>query len=89
LAALSDKYQREGWKFWEEDLEFILAKTEIIDLTTEIAIKAGKTKKEMRKSHLNFGLVDARIDLLRNNKERTNYLLNPTSDSTALQVIIP
>jgi hypothetical protein len=40
LAELSDNYQREGWVFWEEDLEFILAKTKIIDLTKEIAIKA-------------------------------------------------
>jgi len=61
LAELSDKYQREGWKFWEEDLEFILSKTEIIDLTKEIAIKAGETKKEMRKNHPNFGLADAII----------------------------
>jgi predicted nucleic acid-binding protein len=61
LAELSDKYHREGWKFWEEDLEFILAKTEIIDLTKEIAIKAGETKKMMRNSHPNFGLADAII----------------------------
>jgi hypothetical protein len=27
--------------------------------------------------------------LLRNNKERTNYRLNPTADSTTLQVIVP
>ncbi len=29
LAELSDKYHREGWKFWEEDLEFVLAKAKI------------------------------------------------------------
>jgi predicted nucleic acid-binding protein len=61
LAELSDKYHREGWKFWEEDLEFILSKTEIIDLTKEIAIKAGETKKKMRRGHPNFGLADAII----------------------------
>jgi predicted nucleic acid-binding protein len=61
LAELSDKYHREGWKFWEDDLEFILAKTEIIDLTKEIAIKAGEIKKMMRNSHPNFGLADAII----------------------------
>jgi len=61
LAELSDKYKREGWKFWEEDLEFILAKTKIIDLTKEIAITAGETKKKMRKNHPNFGLADAII----------------------------
>jgi predicted nucleic acid-binding protein len=33
----------------------------LIDLTKEIAIKAGETKKEMRKSHPNFGLADAII----------------------------
>ena len=61
LAELSDKYHREGWKYWEEDLEFILAKTEIVDLTKEIAIRAGKTKMMMRKRHPNFGLADAII----------------------------
>lgn len=33
----------------------------LIDLTKEIAIKAGKTKKEMRRSHPNSGLADAII----------------------------
>jgi len=61
LAELSDKYHREGWKYWEDDLEFIFAKTKIVDLTKEIAIKAGETKKEMRRSHPNFGLADAII----------------------------
>jgi hypothetical protein len=32
LAELSDKYHREGWKFWEKDLRFIVSKTKIIDL---------------------------------------------------------
>lgn len=40
-------------------VKFILAKTEIIDLTKEIAIKAGEIKKMMRNSHPNFGLADA------------------------------
>lgn len=61
LAELSNKYHREGWSFWEEDLEFILAKTEIIGLSKEIAIKAGQTKMLMRISHPNFGLADAII----------------------------
>ena len=48
-------------KFWEEDLELILAKTEIIGLSKEIAIKAGETKMLMRINHPNFGLADAII----------------------------
>jgi len=61
LAELSDKYHREGWKFWEKDLRFIVSKTKIIGLTKEIAIKAGEAKKKMRKNHPNFGLADAII----------------------------
>jgi predicted nucleic acid-binding protein len=61
LAELSDKYHREGLTFWEQDLEFIMSVTEILDLTKEIAIKVGKTKKMMRKNHPNFGLADTII----------------------------
>lgn len=61
IAELSAKYHRENWTFWEEDYQFILANSLIVDLTHEIAKLAGKTRQEMRKFVKDFGLVDAII----------------------------
>ena len=61
IAELSAKYHKEKWEFWEEDLQFILARSVIFDLTLDIASSAGKTKMNMRKERPNFGLSDAII----------------------------
>ena len=61
IAELSAKYHKEGWDFWKSDLQFIIAKSVIFDLTLEIASTAGKTRKDMRKEKPNFGLADAII----------------------------
>ncbi|MDI6708766.1 MAG: type II toxin-antitoxin system VapC family toxin [Candidatus Thermoplasmatota archaeon] len=61
LAELSDKYFREGYKIWERDLNFILAKTTIVELTKDIAVRAGKTKNIQRKNRPDFGMADAII----------------------------
>lgn len=61
IAELSAKYNREGWEFWEEDLQFILAKSIISELTLEIAVNAGETRNKIRKKKKGFGLADAII----------------------------
>ena len=62
IAELSAKYHREEWDFWEEDLQFIIAKSVIIDLSLDIAVNSGKTRKTMRKNNRpHFGLADAMI----------------------------
>jgi predicted nucleic acid-binding protein len=61
IAELSAKYHKEGWDFWDKDLQFIMSKSVIFDLTLEIASSAGKTRKDLRKEKPNFGLADAII----------------------------
>jgi predicted nucleic acid-binding protein len=61
LAELSDKYFREGCKSWDQDLRFILAKSDLAELTKDIAINSGRTKNLIRKTSPDFGLADAII----------------------------
>ncbi len=41
LAELSDKYHRMGWPSRERDLEFVLSRSAILELTQDIALRAG------------------------------------------------
>ena len=58
LAEFSDKCARDG-RDLEPFLRFIQAKAAILPLDLEIAIKAGKLKKELRKVSNNISLADA------------------------------
>lgn len=58
LAELSDKCSRENRDFHPLAL-LIQTKTVIIPLTSDIAIKAGKLKQELRKTSKNISLADA------------------------------
>ena len=58
LAELSDKCAREG-RDVEPFIRFIQAHAVIIPVTLEIAVRAGKRKKELRKSCSNISLADA------------------------------
>jgi len=59
IAELSDKYHREGWTAWPEDLLFITARTVVFDLGLKIASEAGRLKSEVRRKNSGFGLADA------------------------------
>ncbi len=61
IAELSDKYEREDWKTWETDLDFVLSNSAVAELSVEIASKAGRTKNTMRKQQPDFGIADAII----------------------------
>mgnify|MGYP001608295886 FL=1 len=60
IAELSEKYEREGKKF-EEDFNFIISQTKIINLNSEIALLSGKLNFENKKKIKNWGMADAII----------------------------
>ena len=62
VAELSDKYYREGLiDEWEDRYKFIISKSNIIQLTMEIAKNAGPRKWKLRKTIEKIGLADAII----------------------------
>lgn len=60
LAELSEKYKREN-KDFSEDYNFIVSKSEIIDLSGDIALAAGEINFENKKKIKNWGMSDAVI----------------------------
>ncbi len=60
LAELNEKYKREGRNF-EEDSEFIMSKTKIVNVNTEIALAAGDINFQNKKSIKNWGMADSII----------------------------
>src|SRR3989344_5609923 len=60
IAELSEKYKRENINF-EEDFNFIMSSTKIINLNIEIALSAGKINFENKKKIKNWGMADAII----------------------------
>lgn len=60
IAELSEKYKREN-KDFEEDLNFIFGRTKILNLNTEIALKAGEINFEHKKKIKNWGMSDSII----------------------------
>ena len=62
IAELSDKYYREGLTDeWEGRYKFIISKSNIIQLTMEIAKNAGPRKWKLRETIEKIGLADAII----------------------------
>lgn len=60
IAELSEKYKRENKKF-DEDFNFIIATTKIVDLNSEIALMAGEINYENKKKIKNWGMADSII----------------------------
>ena len=60
IAELSEKYEREN-KSFEEDFNFIISQTKIIQLDMEIALLAGKINNENKKKIKDWGMADAII----------------------------
>ncbi|MEM2864967.1 MAG: PIN domain-containing protein [Candidatus Bathyarchaeia archaeon] len=61
LAELSEKYAREGWSYFNEDLLFIASTTIIVNLTKEIAVKAGEINAVMKAKVKGWGMADSII----------------------------
>lgn len=60
IAELAEKYRRDNKEF-SEDYNFIVSKSEIIDLTNEIALAAGEINFENKKKIKNWGMSDSII----------------------------
>lgn len=60
IAELNEKYKKEGKEF-EEDFEFIISKTKIIDVNIEIALSAGGINFDNKKNIKNWGMADSII----------------------------
>jgi len=58
LAELSDKYTREGWPF-DDDLHFITSSTVVVNLTKDIAIRAGEINAAMKTKVRGWGMADS------------------------------
>ena len=60
IAELSEKYKRENKNF-EDDFSFIISRTKITALNTEIALMAGEKNHENKKTIKNWGMSDSII----------------------------
>jgi predicted nucleic acid-binding protein len=58
IAELSEKYRRENLAF-VEDLDFMIGKTRVVPLDTEIARKAGALSHERKRKIRRWGLADS------------------------------
>ena len=60
IAELSEKYRRENKEF-KDDITFIISKTKILNLNTEIALRAGEINFENKRKIKNWGMSDSII----------------------------
>ncbi len=60
IAELSEKYDREEKNF-DEDFNFIISQTKIIQLNIELALLAGRTNSENKRKIKNWGMSDSII----------------------------
>ena len=61
LAELKEKYLREKWSSFEEDLNFISARTIVTAVDREIALLAGEINQKRKKITMNWGMADSVI----------------------------
>jgi len=61
IAELKEKYTREGWLYFEDDLLFITSSTILVNLTKEIAVKAGEINMTMKARVKGWGIADSII----------------------------
>ncbi len=59
LAELREKYLREGWKSYEEDSEFIAAKTFVAPVDRQAAELAGALNHARKKVVRDWGMADS------------------------------
>jgi len=59
VAELREKYTREGWPYFDEDLLFITSSTAIVNLTKHIAVTAGEINAAMKAKVKGWGMADS------------------------------
>lgn len=61
IAELREKYMREGWDYFGDDLAFIAANTMIVPLERGVAVTAGEINYAMKQSVKGWGMSDSII----------------------------
>jgi len=61
LAELQEKYLREEWGFFQEDLNFITTKTALVPVDRSIALLAGEINHSQKKIKTDWGMADSII----------------------------
>jgi len=61
LAEIREKYAREGWPYFDADLLFITSSTLLVNLTKDVAVKAGETNAAMKAKVKGWGIADSII----------------------------
>lgn len=61
LAELREKYLREGWNYFNEDLAFMTSTTLIVPLDRNIAVLAGEVNHDMKQTVKGWGISDSII----------------------------
>lgn len=61
IAELREKYLREGWNYFDEDLTFIVSTTLIVPLEKNIAVLAGEINHNMKRKVKGWGISDSII----------------------------
>ena len=61
LAEMKEKYLREGWRTFEEDIAFITSRTSVASVDRETALLAGELNHERKATIKNWGMADSII----------------------------
>ena len=61
LAEMKEKYLREKWRTFEEDIAFITSRTSIASVDRETALLAGELNHERKETLRNWGMADSII----------------------------
>ncbi len=61
LAELKEKYLKEKWPSFEEDLDFIAARTSVTPVDRQIALLAGEINHKRKKTKSDWGMADSVI----------------------------
>jgi len=59
IAELREKYLREEWKYFDEDLAFITSTTLVVPLEKPIALLAGEINYAMKRLVKGWGISDS------------------------------
>ncbi|MFH0897427.1 MAG: type II toxin-antitoxin system VapC family toxin [Candidatus Bathyarchaeota archaeon] len=61
IVELREKYLREGWNCFDEDLAFITSRTLIVPLDKSLAVLAGEINHSMKQEVKRWGISDSII----------------------------
>ncbi len=61
LAELREKYLKERWNFFEEDLKFMTSRTSVVAVDRLVALLAGEINYERKQIKKGWGMADSII----------------------------